>query len=1565
MNLEQYPSRIIGIQFGNTSTNDTVGGSVCNITVKDTLVQGKPAINGLMSPYMGPISDLANGNSMICPTDGHGEEKSPYYFGHIKLAQPTLWLNHINEIKRIMECICLNCGANRLDPSTNAHVMDVPIERRPQMIKKILKSKDTNKKTCRIATCTYHHPANIKHHNMANIIAEYKYKTNTSCVTYSPEMIKTLFKRVSDQTMLFIGCNPTFSRIENYICDAIPVPPYSMRPSTKAGDAQRKSEDDTTVLFQRLIQENNDVKDKFEELEKGTKVVQNPNDREVEFMRTINAKQSAIQYLHAAIIENKFRGTETPMQHQSGKAFTSIKMRIDGKMGRVRRNLSAKRVDVSARSVISGDPNIGIRNIGVPLKIANGLTKPARVTEYNQSSLQQLVSNHFAEPKMYPSIEGIQYLQKDDTYSDKSVITKDTVLDLQTIVYRTLKTGDMTIANRAPSLHKASAQGHCIQVMPEGSTLRMPINVTPGYNADFDGDEMNMHVPQHIIAETELMGRASVVNNIINPATNAPLAGTVQDTMTGISVFTMKDRKLEPLQAMRILGKTSRSKYSAFYEICYDDGDENPNKKTKLIDTKDVMTCIIPKEITMKRDTGFLKNAPAGSDTSNLVLEIKNGNYIRGQLDKASIMDGTTGLLHTVITECGNEVGADLLDDFESIANQFLKTHAYSVGIADMMHTEKTKIAFRAEIEKGMEAARALIQELHTGNFKNKTAYTNKQYFEIQMMKILLDCTEKAGSIGYKAQRGEKTITGTSKINGMNGMVEFGSKGKMTQLQEMSVTLGQQKLDGGRVQDDLDGRTLPHYLKYDLMPGPRGFVVNCFQSGLTPTESNAHNKVARSGLTNSAVKTQETGYMQRRCVKFMENIMALYDNTQRNGQKIIQLRFGDDGSDPTKHLNVEIGSFLTTSVEDMYKRYDFNDLAFNRDTKKRRASELGLEKSYILKYVSFLLEAQADLVTRVFANAVVNTVQCTVNFPELIITFGTKYGLNEESVPYLNKNKRFRSGGKVSEVDKITERNVLTDLTPVEAMERIESVYETKLNSLSEFNRPTEMFRMLFFYYLTPKTLMGTWHFSKLHLDLLLEEVVMRYLEGLLDPGTNTGVITGQTLGSSATQDTLNVFHSAAGLAAKSSRLIEGIPRSNEILRASSTKTSYVKAPLIRKPKPADVNLPQDDYDKKMAQMVSQRMERVVLNDVINRDSIIHSYGDSTDVDSEDGRLIKRFRRHENLEREFMNLAPIEPNPDDIWIFRLDLNPTLMAEKKVTMEDIDYCLRQTTFVQGKRTDEVHTNIQSVYSDMNDEKLVIRIPIPHGNVSAKALRDTEEMLLNIVIRGVENIKDVTVEYEKNSLVWNPELGCFKNEKNVPYLDATGNNLRGVLGIEGVDTYRTYTNDIRVMKEVFGMESARYMIISELSKTLSGANYAHISLLADKMTNGVDISPVWRTGIRDDDVGPLMKGSFETTSEVFNESSRRGSLDNMCGLSANVICGQLGKFGTNSFQVIISPDYMAELEDIPLPVEEEEEMEVDEEQDDVDEAKMKVIKSTYVPPTKSMEALFVPFMLPLLF
>jgi DNA-directed RNA polymerase II subunit RPB1 len=458
-------SKIIGIQFSILSPDEIRKGSVAEITSRDTYINNKPVIGGLFDPRMGVLEP-----GLICPTDGLDYMQTPGYFGHIELARPVFYIQYLSTILKVLRCVCFKCSKLLISKEKYKQALKMAAEARW----KYCFSLASKVKRCGEDTedgCGCLQPGKIQKDGLATITAVWKNDSDGGepiVVKLVPEMVLKIFKRISDEDCNFMGFSPLWSRPDWMVCQVMAVPPPAVRPSVKH-DAQQRSEDDLSHILVNIIKTNKTLQEK----------IQNNAPANV-----IDDWTTVLQYYVATQVDNKIPGVASVAQ-RSGRPLKSIKDRLNGKGGRMRGNLMAKRVDFSARSVITADPNISIRELGIPMKIAKNITKPVRVNAANRAFLLKLVMNG---PDIHP---GAKILEKKNgesitlRYVDKNSI----VLEDGDIVHRHMMDGDPILFNRQPTLHRMSMMCHIARIMQRGDTFRMNVADTKPYNADFDGDK--------------------------------------------------------------------------------------------------------------------------------------------------------------------------------------------------------------------------------------------------------------------------------------------------------------------------------------------------------------------------------------------------------------------------------------------------------------------------------------------------------------------------------------------------------------------------------------------------------------------------------------------------------------------------------------------------------------------------------------------------------------------------------------------------------------------------------------------------------------------------------------------------------------------------------------------------------------------------------------------------------------------------------------------------------------------------------------------------------------------
>ena len=641
--------------------------------------------------------------------------------------------------------------------------------------------------------------------------------------------------------------------------------------------------------------------------------------------------------------------------------------------------------------------------------------------------------------------------------------------------------------------------------------------------------------------------------------------------------------------------------------------------------------------------------------------------------------------------------------------------------------------------------------------------------------------------------------------------------------------------------------------------------------------------------------TSQTGYIQRRLIKGLEDLKVEYDMTVRNNYgKIVQFAYGEDGFDSTKVENQTI-PLVGMSVEDVYMHYDIagindekSDLlnVYEKSTITRMKRQREDTQRKCKKYIETMLDNRTKVVENVFKYKNDNDVKLPVAFQNIISNIQGQLGLNSRST---------------------------VDITPLEAFELIEKKFQI-LKSI-QFAPPTPLFEILYYYYLNPKELLVIKRFHKKALELLLETIHLKYKQALIHPGEMVGVVAGQSIGEPTTQLTLNTFH-LAGVSTKSN-VTRGVPRIEEILR------------LTKNPKHPSLTVhlkPIDEAEQSRAEAYATMLEHTKLVDVVKSVQICFDPMERSTFLEQDKNLIEEFYVFEDLIAE-CNADPDNPQAvqqKSKWIIRMEIDAESLLERNITMDDIHYAL----------TDSHKNEISCAYSDNNDSNLVFRIRTNSEFFKKKKGASTtmdqsdeiyllknfqDSLLQNIVLRGITGIKNVIPRKLLNMKTQLPEAvekddGKFV-VKDIWVLDTTGSNLLEVLSKDFIDAMRTYSNDIKEVYDVLGIEAARQVLYNEFTDVMefSGVyiNYHHLSLLADRMTMKKEMVPIFRSGILNDDIGPIAKATFEVHTEVLLDAARHAEFDTMRGVSANVMCGQYGYYGTNAFNVVLDMKDMVKL------------------------------------------------------
>ena len=1263
---------------------------------------------------------------------------------------------------------------------------------------------------------------------------------NTEKSLITPEMALNILKNISDNDLRDMGLNTDYSRPEWMIVTVLPVPPPPVRPSISMdGTGQGlRNEDDLTYKLGDIIRANGNVQQAIQE--------GSPAHIAAEF-------EQLLQYHVATLMDNDIAGQPQALQ-KSGRPVKSIRARLKGKEGRLRGNLMGKRVDFSARTVITGDANISLDEVGVPRSIARTLTYPEMVTPYNISRLHKLVQNG---PNEHPGAKYV--IRSDGTRIDLRHHRRAGAISLEYgwKVERHLQDGDFIIFNRQPSLHKESMMGHRVKVMPY-STFRLNLSVTSPYNADFDGDEMNLHVPQTEETRAEIKELCMVPLNIVSPQRNGPLMGIVQDTLAGVYKMCRRDVFITREAVMNIM----------LWVPGWDGIIPQPAilKPRPRWTGKQIVSMIIPQEISLY--TKPKKEPWCPKDDEGLLVQA--GELLFGVLTKKNVGASSGGIIHLCYNELGPEGAMAFLNGCQRVINYWLLHNGHSIGIGDTIPDPGTIEKVQVNINEQKEIVAGLTEEATANTLECLPGMNIRESFESKVSKALNDAREKAGNTAENSLKD---------LNNAVVMARSGSKGSAINISQMSALVGQQVVEGKRIPFGFKYRTLPHFTKDDYSPEARGFVENSYLRGLTPTEFYFHAMAGREGLIDTAVKTAETGYIQRRLVKALEDLSAKYDGTVRNSLgDIIQFIYGEDGLDG-QIIEKQIMDQWTIRDADLEKRYKLNVMS---ETAPAALDALEYAQDIMGDYeTQQLLDMEYD--------AIVKDRQFLRDFKS-----GAEKLEDQFQLPF-NIGRLIESSKRILKVDD-TKRSNLTpkDVIPAvrDLLDRMVTVRGSEPISIEANENSTLLFKALLRSRLAFKRIAIQHRLDKLAFHHVLGELENKWQRSFVSPGEMVGVLAAQSIGEPATQMTLNTFH-FTGIAAKNVTL--GVPRLKEILNVASN----IKTPSMI------VYFDGKTATKDNAKALRSVVEHTNLRSVTAVAEVYYDPDIQSTIIPEDVDMVESYFFIPDDEADSINRQ-------SRWLLRFTLDRQKLLDKRITVEDVARRLKE----------DYGTDLAVIYSDNNADHQVIRIrPMAdekeddgektlEDDVMLKRLAD--HLMENLTLRGVKGIEKAFLR--EGSRIAEDEDGALIQTNGHELceewvLDTQGTALREVLAVPGVDSRRTITNDLWQIVDAFGIEAAREALLNELRRVLafdgSYVNERHLALLVDVMTYRGSIAAVTRHGINRADTGALMRCSFEETVEILLEAAAIGELDDCRGISENVMLGQLAPMGTGHFGVFLDP------------------------------------------------------------
>lgn len=888
---------IYSITFGINSPEEIIKNSVC-------------CINNTKKTGPGSIYDSRMGASLtssLCETCNETPNVCPGHTGHIKLAMPIIHPLYYRVVEKILNCICFKCyklmvTKDQLDLDNILCLQG--LKRFDAIFEKIKKVS-----ICCNNGCGCEKPK-LKFSPINNTISMYhdvKKKVKDVSIVLKTKEIDTILSNISNEDVRLMGFKPELCHPKNYILSVLPVMPPVDRPFVQVNG--NVWDDDITIQYIEIIKTNEQL------------IQLNEQDAPDTDPRRLKSITNLIFR-----VSTMFNNSQNKARHTTnGRPIKGIKERLAGKDGQIRNNMMGKRVNQTARTVIGPDPTLKSGQIAVPVFIAATLTVPVRVTPYNIDEVQTLVDSGLIETlhkdddkdtciniKRYRlgtriligdiihrdnekikvidnkqiCLIGDRLERSGKFIDDIKPIDREYKLSFGMVVNRPLKNGDIVLLNRQPTLHKGSMMAMEV-VIRDFKTIRMNLAVCKSFNADFDGDEMNLHAPQGIESQTELKYLSVAKHNIISAQSSKPNMAIVQDSLLGAfrmtkGVIPINKGRFFDISMHLDLKSPIMDRIQHIRHVLKDKG-----KQVQCFNGRGIISLFLPIDFEYEYKNDADPNEP--------VVRIHKGVLYEGALDKSTLGSSHISLITLINKEYGPDESMYFIDCIQFCTTQWLLTHGFTVGLGDCLIVDKNK-----EIE-----IQDTIKKCYIEADGIKTTTTHNGVREMRVNGAL----NKAKDIGLKIAKDSLDVN-----NNFMSTVTSGSKGDFFNIAQITGLLGQQNLRGNRVPLTMNHgrRSLPHYPFAKMTPEmeyeSRGFIASSFIRGLNPRQFYFHAMSGREGITDTAMGTATSGYMQRRIVKLTEDIIAQYDGTVRDASgKIYQMSYGDDGLDPTKTTKVSGG----------------------------------------------------------------------------------------------------------------------------------------------------------------------------------------------------------------------------------------------------------------------------------------------------------------------------------------------------------------------------------------------------------------------------------------------------------------------------------------------------------------------------------------------------------------------------------------------------------------------------------------------------------------------------------
>ncbi|EQC33505.1 hypothetical protein SDRG_09014 [Saprolegnia diclina VS20] len=1476
------PSKISHLNFGLLSSTDMMQMSEIPVHSKDlfTMPTREPAKFGVLDKRLG-ISNKTD----ECDTCHLKLSDCVGHFGYVNLELPVFHIGYIKATLEILQNICKECSRVLLAPDVREGYLRRMRDPTADALKKINTRKKISALCKKVVRCPHcdgingtvrkiacptlklvHEKYRAKAaHDMRTVFvaqfaqAQAQNAEMTSALLakaqedLSPLVVQELFKRIPDQDCDLLWVNADVGRPEKLILNSLLVPPVCIRPSVAMDVGSGSNEDDLTVKLQEIIQVNFALQAALSKGATLKMVMEDWDFLQIQVAQFINGDTPGL---------TKLQGAPKPIR--------GLCQRLKGKQGRFRGNLSGKRVDFSARTVISPDPNLRIDQVGVPEHVARVMTYPEKVTRYNIAKLRQCVING---PAVHPGanairIEGQKYT-KNLMYGDRASLADD--LKEGDVVERHMEDDDIVLFNRQPSLHKMSIMSHRAKVL-QWRTFRFNECVCSPYNADFDGDEMNMHLPQTEEARAEAATLMAVPHNLITSRNGEPLVAATQDFLTAAYLLTQKNvffNREQFCQVLTLMGdgldEIELPEAAIVLPIRLWTGKQvmslliRPNRKSRVMVNLELKERNYTHNLSMCHKDGY--------------VVFRNSELLSGNLCKKTLGDGSKkGLFYVLIRDHGSAEAARCMNRLAKLCARWLGNFkGFSIGIDDVTPSDELNAVKKDLLDNGYAKANATIEDYRRGKLTLKPGCNPLQSLESELNGLLGKLRETAGG---------ECMQSLPFHNNPRIMAECGSKGSPLNISQMVACVGQQSVGGKRAPEGFVNRTLPHFLPYALHAAAKGFVANSFYSGLTATEFFFHTMGGREGLVDTAVKTAETGYMARRLMKALEDLSCQYDATVRNSEgSVVQFTYGDDGLNPAfmegDDRPVDFQRLLTHVVNTNADRTglalspsELRALGKEAVQRPQFQSILPSGRKFLIEIEEFFYAA-ADKLT---------AVRAAVHLPSLDDPSLSPYAaqlerafmleheptkVEPESKVVIAKTKA-KATTTTKKGKKTLDESLDTDALHYVSTPSWHTSFANK-EFLTKWQLKAKVAGSVEAQEAARLLVHNVCRLTRSQCEKILEVSLTKYHRAMMEPGEAVGAIGAQSISEPGTQMTLKTFH-FAGVASMNVTL--GVPRLKEIINAGKNiSTPIITAALVC------------SDDERSARIVKGCIEKTTLGEIA-----VHIK-----------EVFARDQAYLSVKLDMDAISALQ-----LTIDARTVRQAILAAVGAPPRSIVRLLKEPhVLLNARRPDKLRILAPTKYkaSAAGDTRCTMYF----------ALQALKAALPHVIVQGIPTVNRAVINYEEGK------------EKKL-HLLVEGYGLSDVMGMPGVDGRHTTSNHIIEVEKTLGIEAARHLIASEVSYIMSaygiGIDRRHLMLLSDIMTFKGEVLGITRFGIAKMKESVLMLASFEKTTDHLFDAAVHSRTDAIVGVSECIIMGIPIAVGTGIFKLLREVEKPAIVKRLPL-------------------------------------------------